>query len=135
MKRKARRSNVREESKNGARMGEHVAGEWRGGAAACCGSAVSVRAGQGVEKRMEREARIGVLKAGRGWSERGRPVVPRGELAGAWLPRGLCALARSERGCSGPNCASGPEAERRPGKKQIEFFKLFSLPMTFKCKF
>jgi len=55
MKRKARWSDVRKESKNGARMGEHVAGEWRGGAAACCGSAVSVRAGRGVEKRMESE--------------------------------------------------------------------------------
>ena len=79
----------------------------------------------------------GVLKAGRGWSGRGRPVVPRGELAGAWPPRSLRALARSERvrGHCGPDCASGPEVERRPGKKQIEFFKLFSIPMTFKCKF
>ena len=108
MKRKARRSNVREESKNGARMGEHVAGEWRGGAAACCGSAVRARTGRGVEKRMEREARTGVLKAGRGRSKRGRPVVPRGELAGAWPPCGLRALALLERGRgSGSTGAAG----------------------------
>ena len=55
MKRKARQSNVREESKNGARMGEHVASEWRDGAAACYGSAVSARVGRGMEKRMESE--------------------------------------------------------------------------------
>ena len=44
---------------------------------------------------MEREARTGVLKAGRGRSKRGRSAVPRGELAGAWPPRGVRALARS----------------------------------------
>ena len=117
MKRKARRSNVREESKNGARMGEHVAGEWRGGAAACCGSAVSVRAGRGVEKRMEREARTGVLKAGRGRSEWGRPVVSRGELAGAWPPRGLRALARSEHE-RGSASASAAGRIARAGQKR-----------------
>ena len=47
----------------------------------------------------------------RGRSERRRPVVPRGVLAGAWPPRGVRALAPFGRG-RGERARRGAEAGR-----------------------
>ena len=46
-----------------------------------------------------------------GRSERRRPVVPRGELAGAWPPRGVRALAPVGRGRD-ERARRGVEADR-----------------------
>ena len=63
------------------------------------------------------ECRVGWRTRGRtamkqcGRSERRRPVVPRGVLAGAWPPRGVRALAPFGRG-RGERARRGAEAGR-----------------------
>ena len=82
------------------------------------------------------EARIGVLKAGRGRSERGRPAVPRGDLVGAWPPHGSRVLARSERGCGRVDGGRGGRPGRlRPWAEKRGRGPLSRAPFFLKKKF
>jgi len=65
----------------------------------------------------------------------------RSGTAWAWAGEAAAGPGRSVRrwsasaSAAGQLCQLGHKRGGRPGKKQIEFFNLFSIPITFKCKF
>ena len=75
----------------------------------------------------------------------GRPAVPRGELAGAWPPRGVRALAPvgawarrtggTARRQAGPACAAGPKRRRRPIQGENGFFQFLFSPKFIQTNF
>ena len=106
-----------EELKKEARVEGHVAG----GAAAALGGESSRGASKWRGRRRRQDgvwsgvacARSDSLEGRARPVGAGRPVVPRGVLAGAWPPRGVHALARSKRGRS----ARAGEREARRGSR------------------